>query len=258
MVRKIPALIVLILIWAVVSCSGTTPRSDDSWKGSRITGVITDPEGRPVEGGHVYAYGGSRANILGPADAMSEKTGADGVYHIYLPKGEYRLAARKRVSGAIGGPLRNGDMGGKKRETVAVYTDIVSGQDIVVRVFEQGREGDPAKILTTDTVLRGTVVDGAGNPLADAHVFAYLGGFRKDPPDFLSPLTGKDGRFTLHLPGDGEYTIGARTGSRGRPRDGDLIGFWGGSRTPRNVFGGKTVSNVKLVLKAYGDLDDGI
>jgi hypothetical protein len=236
--REIHSFIVLILMIAIMGCSGTSPRPDNAWEGSRITGVLMDQSGQPIQN-YVYAYGASRVNILGPADAMSEITEVDGVYNIIVPGGEYRLVARKRLSGAIGGPLRNGDMVGKRPETLVTHSSVVSGLDIVMRVFEQGQEGDPSKILKTNTVLAGVIRDEAGDPLAGAHAFAYQGDFRKDPPDFLSPITVQDGRFTLSLPGGGEYTIGARKGFRGRPRTGDLIGFWGNSR------------------QAYEELDDG-
>jgi hypothetical protein len=232
--REVHSLIILILVITSMGCSGT-----------------------PIQNGYVYAYGASRVNILGPADAMSEITEVDGVYNIIVPGGEYRLVARKRLSGAIGGPLRNGDMVGKRPETLVTHSSVVSGLDIVMRVFEQGQEGDPSKILKTNTVLTGVILDEAGDPLAGAHAFAYQGDFRKDPPDFLSPITVQDGRFTLSLPGGGEYTIGARKGFRGRPRTGDLIGFWGNSRQSRSIVDGKTTGGVTLVLKAYEELDDG-
>jgi hypothetical protein len=142
-------------------------------------------------------------------------------------------------------------MVGKRPETLVTHSSVVSGLDIVMRVFEQGQEGDPSKILKTNTVLAGVIRDEAGDPLAGAHAFAYQGDFRKDPPDFLSPITVQDGRFTLSLPGGGEYTIGART------RTGDLIGFWGNSRQSRSIVDGKTTGGVTLVLKAYEELDDG-
>jgi len=242
---------------AIMGCSGASPRPDSAWQGTRITGVLMDDSGQHIDSGYVYAYGESRVNILGPADAMSEKTEVDGVFNIIVPGGEYRLVARKRLSGAIGGPLRNGDMVGKRPETVVTRSSVVSGLDIVMRVFDQGQEGDPSKILKTNTVLTGVILDEAGDPLAGAHAFAYQGDFRKDPPDYLSPTTDMDGRFTLSLPGGGEYTIGARTGFRGRPRTGDLIGFWDNSRRSRKIVDGKTTGGVTLVLKAYGELDDG-
>jgi len=241
---------------AIMGCSGASHRPDSAWEGSRITGVLMDQSGQPIQGGYVYAYGESRVNILGPADAMSEKTEIDGVYNLILPAGEYRLVARKRLSGAIGGPLRNGDMVGKRPETRVTHSSVVSDLDIVMRVFEQGQEGDPSKILKTNTVLTGVILNEAGDPLAGAHAFAYQGDFRKDPPDYLSPITNQDGRFVLNLPGGGEYTIGARTGFRGPPRKGDLIGFWGDSRLPKDIVEGKSTSGMTLVLRAYGELDD--
>ncbi|TNF50374.1 hypothetical protein EP232_00710 [bacterium] len=255
--RKAHLFTALILLTALIGCSGSSPRPDSSWQGYTITGILMDESGQPIEGGHVYAYGGSRTNILGPADAMSERTEVDGVYNVVVPGGEYRLVARKRLSGAIGGPLRNGDMVGLKPVTVTTKSPVVSDLDIVMGVFEQGREGDPSKMLKTDTIVTGVILDERGNPVADAHAFAYQGDFRKDPPDFFSPTTGRDGIFTLNLPGSGEYTIGARTGFRGRPLKGDLIGFWDNSRDSRSVVGGKTTSDVNLVLRVYGELDDG-
>ncbi len=255
--QKVHSFIVLAMMTAFVGCSGTTTRTDSAWQGSQVTGVLMDDSGQPIEGAYVYAYGGSRVNILGPADAMSERTDADGVYTVIVPGGEYRMVARKRLSGAIGGPLRNGDMVGKRPKTVVTHSSVVSDLDIVMRVFEQGKDGDPARMLATNTVVTGAILDEAGNPLAGAHAFAYQGDFRKDPPDFLSPTTDMDGRFTLSLPGGGEYTVGARTGFRGRPRNGDLIGFWGNSRRSRSIVDGKTTSGVTLVLKAYGELNDG-
>lgn len=256
--REAFPLAILTLTAFILGCAASSREVVEDWHGARITGVLWDQSGRPLQGGYVYAYGGSRANILGPADAMSENTKPDGIYELILPAGEYRIVARKRISGAIGGPLRNGDLTGSRKGTVTVDSQGVSGIDIDLRVFEEGRDADPARIISTDTVVTGTVLDEAGNPVAGAHAFAYSGEFRMDPPDFLSKATGQDGRFTLNLPGEGIYTVGARTGYRGRPRKGDLVGFWGNSKKPREISEGITVDGVTLVLKAYEEREDGI
>jgi hypothetical protein len=91
--REVHSLIILILVITSMGCSGTSPRPDSAWQGHLITGVLMDESHQPIEGGYVYAYGASRVNILGPADAMSEITEVDGVYNIIVPGGEYGISS---------------------------------------------------------------------------------------------------------------------------------------------------------------------
>ena len=239
----------LLLLWG---CAGRPFQQEDtSWKGAEITGILTDEDGDPVPGGYVYAYGGERKSTLGPADAMSEASETGGQYLLIVPPGSYRVVARKRGSGSISGPLRNGDLVGEFPGRVSVKRPGNSGLDISLRVFRQGLEGDPSRVLSTDTIVSGIVLNSEGHPLAGAHAFAYRGTFRRDPPDFLSRVTGRNGRFVLNLPGDGIYSIGARTGSRGRPGSGDLMGFWGNSMKPRRIAAGSRTGGLRLVLRPY-------
>ncbi|GBE15346.1 hypothetical protein BMS3Abin14_01405 [bacterium BMS3Abin14] len=238
-----------LFLWG---CAGApSPLEDTSWRGVRITGVLTDEDGSAVRGGYVYAYGGERGTTLGPADAMSEASGIKGRYLLIVPFGSYRIVARKRASGSISGPLKNGDLVGEFPGRVFAGPPGPADFDISLRVFRQGLEGDPSRVLSTDTIVSGIVLDSEGHPLSGAHAFAYRGEFRRDPPDFLSRVTGRDGRFVLNLPGEGIYSIGARTGSRGRPGSGDLMGFWDNSIKSRRVSEGSRIRGVRLVLKPY-------
>ena len=240
----------LFLLLFLFSCAGPD-RTD--WSGAQVSGVLTDQAGSPVADAHVYAYRDDKAGTLGPADAMSEPTGADGAYTLILPVGTYTLVARRRLSGSISGPLRNGDLSGQVSKPLRAGPDGVTDLDIMLRVFRQGTEGDPKRILTTHTRITGTVTDADGRPLAGAHVFAYRGVFRADPPDYLAPPTGRAGRFEISLPGGGSYTVGARTGLRGKPRPEDSMGFWGERDQPRKIEEGTVTEGVKIVVKPYGE-----
>jgi hypothetical protein len=247
-----PLLLLLLLLLVLPSCAG--PDISD-WSGITIRGKLVDDGGNPVPGGHVYAYLQGKSSTLGPADAMSEPTGADGKYILILPEGVYTLVARMRLSGSISGPLRNGDMSGQMPKPVRAVPGGSTGLDLMLVVFRQGSEGDPKRILTTRTRIKGIVNDPDGKALGGTHVFAYMGAFRSDPPDYLSATTGLDGNFEISLPGGGSYTIGARTGLRGKPRPEDSIGFWGEKDQPREIKEGTVTDEVVIVVTPYGDAE---
>lgn len=59
-------------------------------------------------------------------------------------------------------------------------------------------------------LLSGQAVDARGTPVEGAEIFLYLDQNVRRTADFLSPKTGKDGRFTIELPA-GTYWAIART-----------------------------------------------
>ena len=76
-----------------------------------VSGVVRDADGRPVEGARVHVY--TYVQMSERPKYVSERTGPDGKYVIFLPKGgTYYLAARNR----FGGPPRIGDLYGRYDE----------------------------------------------------------------------------------------------------------------------------------------------
>jgi len=73
-----------------------------------IAGLITDADGQPVTGARVQVY--DHVQMSERPKFVSEKTGPDGRYLIYLPAGgTYYLAARDK----FGGPPKLGDLYGR-------------------------------------------------------------------------------------------------------------------------------------------------
>lgn len=73
-----------------------------------LAGRISDSDGRPVEGARVHVY--DHVQMSERPKYVSEKTGPDGSYRIYLPEGgTYYLAARDK----FGGPPKLGDLYGR-------------------------------------------------------------------------------------------------------------------------------------------------
>jgi hypothetical protein len=76
-----------------------------------IAGTIRDADGNPVEGTRVHVY--TYVQMSERPKYVSERTGPDGRYVVFLPKGgTYYLAARNR----FGGPPRIGDLYGRYDE----------------------------------------------------------------------------------------------------------------------------------------------
>lgn len=73
-----------------------------------LAGFILDSDGQPVEGARVHVY--DHVQMSERPKYVSEKTGPDGAYLIYLPAGgTYYLAARDK----FGGPPKLGDLYGR-------------------------------------------------------------------------------------------------------------------------------------------------
>jgi hypothetical protein len=73
-----------------------------------LAGRVTDADGKPVEGARVHVY--DHVQMSERPKFVSEKTGPDGRYLLYLPQGgTYYLAARDK----FGGPPKIGDLYGR-------------------------------------------------------------------------------------------------------------------------------------------------
>lgn len=73
-----------------------------------LSGMVLDSDGQPVEGARVHVY--DHVQMSERPKFVSEKTGPDGRYLIYLPAGgTYYLAARDK----FGGPPKLGDLYGR-------------------------------------------------------------------------------------------------------------------------------------------------
>ncbi len=85
-----------------------------------LSGMVRDADGIPVEGARVHVY--TYVQMSERPKYVSERTGPDGRYIVYLPKGgTYYLAARNR----FGGPPRIGDLYGRYDEGSIDPTGVV-------------------------------------------------------------------------------------------------------------------------------------
>lgn len=166
-----------------------------------IAGLVRGPDGEPLAGARVtLSIEGGVSNLtFGGGQYAEIATDADGTYElVWLRAGKYTVSA--------GGPLMGGMFGG--------------GEDAPARSVRSGvRVGDGDRVDGIDFRLEapgrlvGTVVDGAGKPVAEAAVFV-----RDENGNLLEriSLAAADtaGRFTYSGIGAGRYRVHARSTSQ--------------------------------------------
>lgn len=93
-----------------------------------LSGRVLDADGKPVEGSRVHVY--DHVQMSERPKYVSEKTGPDGRYLIYLPQGgTYYLAARDK----FGGPPKLGDLYGRYDQGTIEPSAVVIRQDEILQ-----------------------------------------------------------------------------------------------------------------------------
>lgn len=184
--------------------------------------------GEPLSGAVVYLYLDVTDDLKGQGYRRSLPTGADGFFSFdNLPDSNYFLVARKRQSGAVLGPIREGDL-------LGIYPGnplhLKAGQQTKVEfslVPKLPGSGSETPNRASAILLRGQIVDQQGQPVAGLHLFAYrdrvIGHAR---PAALSAVTGADGRFEVNFAEPGIYYVGARQNYGDSPAPGELFGMY--------------------------------
>jgi hypothetical protein len=96
-----------VLLAAKIDNTVKSYSTPDNWNTS-ISGKVLDADGDPVSGARVHVY--TYIQMSERPKYVGERTGSDGGYTVYLPRGgTYYLAARNR----FGGPPRIGDLYGR-------------------------------------------------------------------------------------------------------------------------------------------------
>jgi len=222
-----------------------------------VGGVLTDSEGRPVEGAVVYFYRDDQRRFRGPADYMAEPAGADGAYITELPPGSYWAVARKRLSGSIAGNLEKGDY--QSREAYGPFT-VGPGEhlraDLALDELTGNMLFSAFSGKGTHQGITGVIMDRSGRPFQRAYAFAYKDSHMVGKPDYVSEWTRDDGKFVIYVMEPGTYYVGARTGYMGVPRPDEPYGRYEGSRDHSVLVNeGSFVKGVDVILKRFSAVD---
>lgn len=171
-----------------------------------LKGRILDTHGNPVEGGEVFIYDSARTRR--PAEFISPRTGRDGFYRIVLPAGKYWVVARVRSDERYGPLTPAGLHSGEAQEIGGVAGEGPVRDFIVAEV--RGLAPNQRKSGEECRSVEGRILDKDGKPVPNSYAFARKKEHSTALPDFISPWSDGEGRYTLCLP-PGNFFMGAST-----------------------------------------------
>ncbi len=181
--------------------------------------VIATRDGRPEPGAAVTIYRPESPDFRGPGEASSQ-TGRDGATVFLLPPGDYIPVARKRTTGAAIGMLDEGGLFGVDPHSPVRLS---AGTEVTVEIplFEKVGLLPGETEESSGAGRSGTLVQGRAD-LGEAPAEGHVVYFYRPPETIGRPLArssevGTDGRFTVLLPGPGEYLAFLRRTIPGLP-----------------------------------------
>lgn len=173
-----------------------------------LNGRILDIAGEPVNNAEVYIF--DSPDVKRPADFISNRTVADGLYQVQLPGGDYWAVAIFRQSGGRFGPLASGDKHSGEPVALEIKTGEQRSLDFVVMNLREAARQQEKK--SADLIrVTGKVRYESGSPASMAYAMAHKMEQFGTLPDYISAWTDEQGEYTLYLP-PGRYYLGASVG----------------------------------------------
>ncbi len=198
MMRSLMMLAVLFV--SVLYCSLNALAGESA----RLSGKVTDVEGKPVEGAVLFIYD-SAATRRQP-DFVSPGTDKDGRFSISLPPGRYWAVARVRKDEKSGPLISGGRHSGEPMEIEMSMNGDLERDFVVADIRDVARVTQ--KTRKDVVVIRGRILDNEGKPVRMAYAIADKDEYFSGMPDFFSGWTDTEGSYALYLP-RGKYFIGA-------------------------------------------------
>ncbi len=171
------------------------------------------------------------------------RTDVDGNFTVKLMAGKYYIGMLKREAGAAPGPPREGEefyFAGDEQSGLEKYSIADQEEKDVGRV--SGVPPDSFNVIGELFTVQGVVLNGVTRQPYGGSVIMAKTALNIPRPEYISPLVGPDGKFTMGLAaGRSYYLVARQTIAGSRPRPGDYIGTYGVLSAQGNVglmFGG--------------------
>ncbi|MCX7990493.1 MAG: hypothetical protein N2999_00450 [Proteobacteria bacterium] len=204
---------------------------EDFKKGTGIKGIVKNfKDFRKVR---VYAYKDTNSGLKGPDYISFSKIDKDGQFQMDLKEGDFYISVRER-KGSFAGPLKEGDRAydypnNPIRLTKDKYLDlgIMNLKEVDRKKLEELRK--TGYLREGAITIKGVVVDENKKPVKNVYVMIYKDSEMIGRPFTISLPSKEDGTFTITLPEEGKYYVGARTKIGGPAEPGEKIGYIKGS-----------------------------
>jgi len=223
--------------------------------GTGIRGKVFG-DGKPLSRARVTLYqdGETIFRGIGYASVLTNDTGE---FSFNLEPGAYYVVARKRAGDDKMGPLTAGDLFAYAHENPVTVSDgaytviAMNAVTKLIKVKEGGQEVTlGGTVKAGSTVVEGVVKDKDGHAVAGVYASAYRDSMMTQKPDFISKVTGPDGKYSISLSEGGEYFIMARDTIGGPAEHGDLLGRYNGNEDHSvKVKTGDRITGIDVVVE---------
>jgi hypothetical protein len=218
--------------------------------GAGVRGRVRFPQGKERTAS-VYAYPGFQERPIGPGFVAAVDLSGDGSFAINLVPGKYTIAVRQRKSGKDYGPPEKTDYVATRKIEVAQNAYFDTGELVPALIDPDMWKVVTAKLGTENTLIEGRILDAAGHTVEGIRVLAFKDGRLSGKPAFVSPPSGKDGKYSLILsPGGGTFFLGARSRLGGPASPGEKTGQERGEKgLGISVGSGEHISGIDITVE---------
>lgn len=206
--------------------------------------------GEPLEGAVVTVYTDLNRQLKGLGLGMTAPTDAQGIFEAEMQPGTYYLVARKRNSGALMGPLRDGDFFGFYAANPLLIKEGELARVAIAMLEVPQKVSRLADSLFGETSISGKVVNAAGQPVAGIRALLYSDPMMLNRPLYVSQPSAADGSFVLSFPNGGIYFLAARDALGGPPVPGQMYGrYLGSPDSSVRLRSGQKMTNIELLVE---------
>ncbi len=206
--------------------------------------------GEPLEGAVVTVYTDLNTQLKGMGLGMTAPTDDQGIFEAEMQPGTYYLIARKRNSGQIMGPLREGDYFGFFATNPLVIKDGELARVAIAMLEVPQKVSRLADSLFGETSISGKVVDDKGQPVSGIRVLLYNDPMMLNRPLYVSQPSAADGSFVLSFPNGGTYFLAARDALGGPPVPGQMYGrYLGSNDSSVRLKSGQKLTGIELLVE---------
>jgi len=254
--KKWIVLLILLLLFTPFTClaNGKEPQKDGP---AVISGQVVNETGSPLPGGVVSFFNSKKgvSPLISGTHRIPDIVGRmnpDGRFSVKLKSGSYYMGALIITDSSRGpGPPRagetfyyaRGDMGDLREIVVSPGEEKSFGQIVMALP-------DTFPAAQNLVTIQGRLIKDDGNPYVGGVVLVKTN-MNNQRPDYVSPFTDENGRYSIKLPADIPYFLLGRERSVGHPVPGSYVGTYG-SNSPISSGGALPIGNIRPAQPTSG------
>jgi carboxypeptidase family protein len=222
----------LVLLVSVTALAADQPNDPSIALNGKLVGQFMKAAKRPIAHGRCFVYdkamGPPSSDIFVRAPDQIATLDSEGRFSLDVPPGTYYLNVIDVPENAPFGPPAEGELIYYSMDAKGVIKPFVvsPGKTTDVGIISSAvpRKGRQKDVDMGLIKIEGLVADADGAPVEGAVVLAYLTPDTLGKAQYISEMTGKDGKFTIRVNVSGTYYLRIRGKyGGGAPDEGEIV-----------------------------------